>query len=170
MDPQSLELAKTAGRASLMYAAMAAGAYFVIDILSKIPIIGLLFFCVNGLMVLAAYFGISYLVTGKLTAFPPGQSVSTLALYVGLGVAAVTTAAFLVAVAIAGVIGLLIGSALNGSSSAFGSTIGGVVGLIISIFAWAIGGMIVGGILSFLGSYLVLNRSQGTQTTASRPF
>lgn len=169
MDQQMIEVSKNAGRAAVTYAAMAAGAYFAFDLLSKIPIIGLLFFCMNGLLALAVYFGISYLVTGKLTSFPPGQSVATLALYVGLGVAVVVTAIFLVAVALSGILGIIIGAALGGSSNAFGSAMGGGLGLIIKLFGWAFGGMIVGGLLAFLGSYVVLNRNQTAQPL-TRPF
>ena len=169
MDPQSIELAKRAGRAAVTYAAMAAGAYLVIDLLSKIPFIGLIFFCINAFLALGAYFGISYLVTGKLTFFPPGQSVATLALSVGLGVAVVVTAAFLVVVAISGILGVIVGSALGGSSNAFGAAMGGGLWLIVSLLFWAVGGVIVGGIISFLGSYVVLNKNQTTQSM-SRPF
>jgi hypothetical protein len=169
MDQQAVELAKSAGRASVMYAAMAAGAYFVIELLSKIPFIGILFFCLNALLALGVYFGIAYLVTGKLTSFPAGQSVAMLALYAGLGVAVVVTAAFLVALLASGIIGLIFGAAFSGSDNAFGSVTGGVIGLILRLLGSAVGGVVVGGLLAFLGSYVVLNRSQGTQTM-TRPF
>ena len=169
MDPQSLELAKNAGRASLTYAGMAAGAYLLIELLSKIPIIGLLFFCVNALLVLGVYFGIAYLITGKLAYFPPGQSVAMLALYAGIGVAVVVTAALLIAVLISGIIGLIFSAALGGSDNAFGSITGGVLGLILRLIGSAFGGLLIGGVLSFLGSYVVLNRNQSTQSPA-RPF
>ena len=169
MDPQSIELSKSAGRAAFTYAAMAAGAYFVIDLLSKIPIIGLLFFCLNAILVLAVYFGIAYLVTGKLTIFPTGQSVGTLALYAGIGVAVVVTGALLVAVLVSGILGLILDAAFSGSDNAFGSVTGGVIGLILRMIGSAVGGVLVGGLLSFLGSYVVLNRNQSAQTSA-RPF
>lgn len=71
MDPQLLTLAKNAARLSLVNAGIFAGAYFIIDVLSKIPIVGVVFFCLNALLSLAAFFAIAYLETPKLFLSPP---------------------------------------------------------------------------------------------------
>ncbi|HEX5505180.1 MAG TPA: hypothetical protein VFW96_21365 [Thermomicrobiales bacterium] len=166
MDPQQLEQAKGAGRAALMYAAGAAGAYFIIDLLSKIPVIGLLFFCVNFFLVLGAYFGIAYYITPRLAMPPSGPSKGMAALWPSIGVAVVTTACLLVAVLIAGIIGVAVGSALGGSDSAFGSAVTGTLGLVITLVVFAIVGLIVGTGLSFLGTYVALGRNQNIQPAA----
>ncbi len=168
MDPQALELSKSSARSSVTYAGGAAAAYFLIGLLSKIPIVGLLFFCINGLLVLAAYFAIAYFVTPRLT-FPAGQTKGMLSLWAGLGVSVVTTAAFLVPVIILGILGILIGAGLGGSDNAFGSAVGGTLGLIIQIIGFIVGGLLVGTLISFLGSYLAFDKNQNVQS-ATRPF
>ncbi|MGN6756079.1 MAG: hypothetical protein ACTHMJ_06790, partial [Thermomicrobiales bacterium] len=129
MDPVALQLAKDSGRASAMYAGGFAVIYFVLSLLSKIPIVGLLFFCLNGLLCLAVYFGIAYFITPKLRNFPAGQSPAMVALYIGVGVAVVVTAAVLVAILSLGLIGVIVAAGLGGSSTAFGSTLTGFLGL-----------------------------------------
>jgi hypothetical protein len=166
MDPQQIEQAKGAGRTALMYAGAAAGAYFVIDLLSKIPVIGLLFFCVNFFLVLGAYFGIAYYITPRLATPPSGPSKGMAALWPSIGVAVVTTACFLVAVLVAGIIGIAIGAGLGGSNSAFGSAVGGTLGLVISLILFAILGLIVGTGISFLGTYVALGKNQNIQPAA----
>lgn len=160
MEPATIQLAKSAAMAAKTYALMFAAAYFVIDMLSKIPIVGLLFFCVNGLLVIAVYIGVGYLITPKLSPFPAGQSKSMLGLGIGGGVAAVLTAAFLVAVLIAGIIGVVLGAGLGGADNAFGSVVGGLLGLVIRIIFTAIAGLIVGTGLAFLGSYIAFERNK----------
>lgn len=169
MEPQALELSKNAARASLVNAGIFAGAYFVIDLLSKIPVIGLAFFCLNALLSLAAFFVIAYFVTPKLGNFPVNQSKSMLALYIGAGVAVVVTIAFLIVTLIDGTLALIIGAALGGSESAFGSAVGGVGGLIVRLIGSLFFGLIVGTLLSFLGSYIAFDRNKGLQEVA-RPF
>jgi len=39
-------------------------------LLSKIPVLGVVFFCLNALLSLAAFFAIAYLATPKLLPFP----------------------------------------------------------------------------------------------------
>lgn len=168
MDPATMELAKSAASAARRYAIMAAAGYFVIELLSKIPIVGLLFFCLNGLLVLGVYIGIGYLVTPKLLPLSTFQSKSMVGLGIGGGVAAVLTAAFLVAVLIAGIIGVLFGSALGGADNAFGSMVGGMLGLVIRLLFTAIAGLIIGTGLAFLGSYLAMERNKSL--LPSQPF
>lgn len=169
MDPVMLALAKEAALASKRYAIMFAAAYFVVDLLSKIPIVGLLFFCVNAFLVLGVYIGVGYLVTPKLTNLPAGQSRTMLGLTIGAGSAAMLTAAFLVAVLISGILGVIVGAGLGGSNSAFGSAVGGTAFLVIRLIFTAIGGLIVGTLLAFLGSYLAFERNKNLQPTV-RPF
>ncbi|MGN6809998.1 MAG: hypothetical protein ACTHMP_03920 [Thermomicrobiales bacterium] len=173
MDPVALQLAKDSGRASAMYAGGFAVIYFVLSLLSKIPIVGLLFFCLNGLLCLAVYFGIAYFITPKLRNFPAGQSPAMVALYIGVGVAVVVTAAVLVAILILGIIGVIVGAGLGGSSNAFGSTLSGFLGLIIQLIGYTIYGLIIGTLLAFLGSFVILNRNKNVQPaapTTSGPF
>lgn len=168
MDPATMQLAKSAAFAARRYAIMAAGGYFIIDMLSKIPIVGLLFFCLNGLVVIAAYIGVGYLVTPGLFPLPALQSKSMVGLGIGGGVAAVVTAAFLVAVLIAGIIGVVFGSALGGGDNAFGSLMGGMLWLVIRLLFTAIAGLIIGTGLAFLGSYFALERNKSL--LPSQPF
>lgn len=169
MDQQVLDLVKNAARASVTNAALFAGAYLIIDVLSKIPIVGLAFFCLNALLSLAAFFAVAYLVTPKLLPLPPGQTKAMLALYIGAGVAAVVTVAFLIVTFIVGVVALIIAAALHGSSSAFSSTVGGVGTLIVRLIGSLVFGLIVGTLLAFLGSYVAFDRNKDVQQIA-RPF
>jgi hypothetical protein len=169
MDQQALDLAKNAARASVTNAGIFAGVYFIIDVLSKIPLVGALFFCLKALLSLAAFFAIAYLATPKLLPFPPNQTKAMLALYIGGGVAAVVTVAFLIITLIDGVIALIIGAALGGSESAFSSAVGGVGTLIVRLIGSLVFGLIVGTLLAFLGSYVAFDRNKDMQQIA-RPF
>lgn len=166
MDPQLLTLARNAARLSLVNAGIFAGIYFVIDVLSKIPIIGAAFFCLNALLSLAAFFALAYLGTPKLFPFPPGQTKPLLALAIGAGVAVVVTVAFLIVTLIDGVVALIIAAALGGSDSAFGSTVGGVGALIVRLLGALFFGLIVGTLLAFLGSYVAFERNKALEGVA----
>lgn len=168
MDPATMQLARSAASAASRYAIMAAAGYFVIELLSKIPVVGLLFFCLNGLLVLAVYIGVGYLVTPRLFPLPHLHSKSMVGLGIGGGVAAVLTAAFLVAALVAGIIGVVFGSALGGADNAFGSLVGGILGLVIRLLFTAIAGLIIGTGLAFLGSYLAIERDKSL--LPGRPF
>ncbi len=169
MDQQLFALAKNAARLSVTNAAIFAGVYFIINILSKIPIVGVAFFCLNLLLSLAAFFAIAYLGTPKLFPFPPGQTTPLLALAIGAGVAAVVTVAFLIVTAIVGIVALIIAAALGGSDSAFGSAVGGVGALIVSLIGILVFSLIIGTLLSFLGSYVAFDRNKALQGAAG-PF
>lgn len=169
MDPQALDLGKRAARASVTYAAMAAVAFIAIELLSKIPLVGVLFFCVNGLLSLAAFFAIAYLVAPTLGGYPAGQTKAMVALYIGLGVAVAVTAGFLIANLITGTLGVIVGSAFGGAESAFGNTVGGVTALLLRLIGSLFFGLIVGSLLAFLGSYIALDRHKSLQEVA-RPF
>lgn len=159
MDQAALDLIKRAARAATNYAFMAGGAFILITLLSKIPFLGFLFLCVGFLVQLAAYFGIAFLVTPKLSGFPPGQSKAMLALYVGIGVAAVVTIGLLVA----NLINVAFDAVFNG-----GSIASAAVGLFFTLFGSVIGGLILGGILAFLGSFVALDRNKSAEV--ARPF
>ncbi len=167
MDQQALELSKNAGRAALPYAAGVAVAYLVIGI---IPCLGA---CVNFFLSLAAFIGIAYLITPKMTYFPPSQTRTMHALYIGLGVAVVTTIGFVIASLIGGIIGMALSTAissLGSSRNVFGAATSGVVGLIITLIVVTLWGLIAGTGLAFLGSYLAFNRMPQQQQNAMRPF
>ena len=168
MDPQAMDLSKNAGRAALPYAAGAAVIYLVIGL---IPCLG---GCVNFFLSLGAFIGIAYFITPKLTYFPPGQSRNMLALYIGIGVAVVTTAGFVIASLISGLLGMALSTAIGSIGSnqnVFGAATGGLLGLIISLFVVTLWGLFAGTGLAFLGSYLAFNRMpQQNQQDMMRPF
>ncbi len=168
MDPQAMELSKHAGRAALPYAGGAAVAYLVIGL---IPCIGA---CFNFFLSLAAFIGIAYLITPKLTYFPPGLSRNMRALYIGIGVAVVTTAGFVIASLISGLLGMALSTAISSfdsNQSVFGAAVGGLLGLILSLVVVTLWGLFAGTGLAFLGSYLAFNRMpQQNQQDMMRPF
>jgi hypothetical protein len=168
MDPQSLELSKSAGRAALPYAGGFAAAYFFIGL---IPCLG---GCVNFFLSLGAFIGIAYLVTPKMTSLPYNQTRTMHSLFIGIGVAVVTTAGFLIAQLISGLIGMALSSAISsafsGSSNVFASATSGFLGLIVYLFIVAIWGLLAGTGLGFLGSYLAFNRMPQQQQNMGRPF
>ena len=169
MDPQSLELSKAAARAALPYAIGLGVAYLLIGL---IPCLG---GCVNFFLTIGSFLGLGYLLTPRLTdRFPAGQSQTTLALYIGAGVAVALTAAFVVANIITGLLGMALSTAissLNDTSGfgAFGAATRGVAGLILVTIGVTFWGLLVGTGLGFLGSYLAFNRSTTVQGSA-RPF
>lgn len=168
MDPVTMRLARSAATAARTYALIFAAAYLVIELLSKIPFLGILFFCLNGLLVLAVYIGVGYFTTPKLVPLPYGQSKPMVALGIGGGVATVLTAAFLVAVLIAGIIGVIFGAGLGGADNAFGGVMSGLFFLLFRLLGTALFGMIIGTGLAFLGSYLALERNKSL--APSHPF
>jgi hypothetical protein len=169
MDAQITDLVKRTAQASVRYAAMAGGGLLILNILSKIPIIGLLFLCIYGLCSLGAAVGIGYLMAPTVSPLPYGQSKAMLALWIGLGVAIPLS----VALTIASVLGTLFDIAIDHSSY---SLIGGLFALIGSVFGGIIGGLIIGTALAWLGSFFSLdknpNLAAATQMTQppARPF
>ena len=167
MDPQALELSKNSARASLPYAA---GLAVVFTIMGVIPCLG---GCVNFLLSLGGYIAVGYLITPKMTGFPVGQSKAMLALYIGLGVMVTVTVGFLIASLIDGLLGMAFSSLLSSSRGVFGRAASGFVGLILGLIGAFVWGAIAGTLLSFLGSFLALNRNPNVQPTApsvSGPF
>ena len=65
MDAQTTDLVKRTAQASLTYAAMAGVALLIVNLLSKIPLIGIGFSCLYFFGVLGAAFGIGYLVADR---------------------------------------------------------------------------------------------------------
>ena len=167
MDPQSMELAKKAGRAAVPYAGGAAAAYLV---LSLIPICG---GCFAFILSLAAFGGIAYYLTPKLGYLPPGQQKGMLALYIAAGVAVVVTVGFVIASIISGLLGLALStviSSMDSSSSIFGAAVGGTFGLVLGAIGSLFFGLVIGTGLAFLGSYLALNKMPDQQQGSMRPF
>lgn len=159
MDPQAVDLAKRSALASVTYAAIAGIVFIVLTLLSKITLIGSLFLCLNILFFLAAYAGIAYLITPRLSNFPVGQSKPMLALFTGLGVAAAVTVGLIVA--------NLIGDLYDIAAGSYGP-VGIVFNLFGGLLAGLIGGLLVGTALAFLGSYLALDRNK--DLGVARPF
>ncbi len=159
MDPQAIDLAKRSALASVTYAAIAGVVFIVLTFLSKIPVFGFGFLCLNFFFFLAAYAGIAYLVTPKLGGFPAGQSKPMLALFTGLGVAAAVT----VGVVLANLIGNLFTAVTDGYGPA-GITFSLLGALVGGLF----GGLVIGTALAFLGSYLALDRNK--DLGVARPF
>jgi hypothetical protein len=168
MDPQAIDLAKRAGRAALPYAGGVALAYLFIGL---IPCVGP---CVNFFLSLGAFVGIAYLITPKMTYFPPGQSRTMHALYIGAGVAVVVTAGFIVASLVGGLLGMALSTAISSfdsNQSVFGAAVGGLLGLILSLVVVTLWGLFAGTGLAMLGSYLAFNRMpQQSQQDMMRPF
>ena len=168
MDPQAMELSKNAGRAALPYAAGAAVVYLVIGL---IPCLGA---CVNFFLSLGAFIGIAYFITPKMTYFPPGQTRTMHALYIGIGVAVVVTVGFMIASLISGLLGMALSTAIGSIGSnqnVFGAATGGLIGLVITLIVVTLWGLIAGTGLAMLGSYLALNRMpQQGQQDMMRPF
>lgn len=167
MDQQSIELGKNAGRAAVPYAGGAAAIFLVVGL---VPFCG---GCFNFFLSLAAFAGIAYLITPKLTLFPAGQQKGTLALVIGAGVAVVVTVGFVIATIISQILWLALSAAfdsLSSSNNIFGTAVGGVVGIVLGTFGALIYGLVIGTGLAFLGAYLALNRLPDQQQNAMRPF
>ncbi len=67
MDQQALELSKTSARASVPYAG---GLAAIFVIMGLVPCLG---GCVNFLLSLAGFFAVAFLLTPKLSGFPPAR-------------------------------------------------------------------------------------------------
>ncbi len=162
MDPQALELSKTSARASVPYAG---GLAVVFAIMGLVPCLG---GCVNFLLSLAGFFAAAFLITPKLSGFPPGQTKAMIALYIALGVAVTVTVAFVLATLIDGILFQALGSFFDTSGNVFGNTVGGVLGLLIGAILSLIYGLIVGTLLAWVGSYVALDRAKSAEV--ARPF
>ena len=163
MDPEALDLSQRSARAAIPYAA---GLAVVFAVMGLIPCLG---GCVNYLLSLAGFFAVAYLITPKLSNFPPGQSKAMLALSIGLGVAVTVTAGFVLASLIDSVLRQALGSIFDYSGNVFGNAVGGLFAIILGLIAATFYGLIVGTLLSFLGSYLSLDRNRSVEEVA-RPF
>lgn len=167
MDAQSMDLAKRAAQSSVTYAAMAGAGMVVLELLSKIPLLGALFLCLNIFLLLGAGFGLGYLTAPKMTMLPAGQTKAMIALWIGVGVAIPLT----IALAVANLIGSIV-DIITGSHTLIGS----VFAVIGAIFLSLVGGLLVGTALAWLGSFFSLDRnpnlSAATQMTQppARPF
>jgi hypothetical protein len=167
MDPQSLELSKSAARASIPYAGGLGAIFFIIGL---VPICG---GCITFLLSLAAFVGIAYLITPKMTNLPPGQQKTMLALFIGIGVAATITIAFVIASIFISLVWMAIGAAFESLSrpgGVFGGAVSGVFGLILGAIGALFYGAIIGTGLGFLGSYLAFNRMPAQQPNVMRPY
>jgi hypothetical protein len=160
MDNPVVRVIARSARASALFAGILAAAFVVLALLSKIPLVGPVFFCLNFLLSLAAYFAVGYFTTPRVRERPPGTTDPLLALYIGAGVAIAVTLGFLVGGAVSGLFDLIADAVFSGSSNAFGSAVTGLFRLIITLIVYAIYGLIVGGLLAFLGSFLSLSRSK----------
>lgn len=160
MNPQMVDLTKRAALASVTYAAMAGVAFILLTLLSKIPVLGIAFFCLNFLTLVGAAIGIGFLVTPRLSNLPLGQSKPMLALFIGLGVAATIT--------VARVVSNLIDSLFDIVTGNYGP-VGMMFNLFTGIAGGVIGGLLIGTACAFLGSYLAFERNKSLEVT-SRPF
>lgn len=159
MNPQMIDLTKRAALASVTYAAIAGVAFVVLALLSKVPVLGFAFLCLGLFAFIGAYVGIAFLVTPRLSGFPPGQSKPMLALFIGLGVAATVTVGLIV--------GNLVGSLFDIATGGYGPA-GSVFSLVTAVIGGLFGGLLVGTACAFLGSYLAFERNKNLEV--SRPF
>lgn len=167
MDQQSIELSKSAGRAAIPYAGGAAAIFLVVGL---VPVCG---GCFNFFLSLAAFVGIAYFITPKLTFFPAGQSKGIVALAIGAGVSVVVTIGFVIATIISNILWLALSAAfssLSSSNNIFGNAVGGTLGIVLGTFGSLIYGLVIGTGLAFLGAYLALNKMPDQQPNAMRPF
>jgi hypothetical protein len=162
LDQQGLELSKNAARAAAPFAGGLGIAFLLIGL---IPVCG---GCITFLISLAAFAGVAYLITPKMTYLPPGQSKAMLSLYIGLGVGAVITIAFVIASILISLVWMGIGAAFDSLNSP-GGVFGGAVGLVLGAIVSLIFGLIIGTGLAFLGSYLAFNKMPDQQNVM-RPF
>lgn len=160
MDTQTLDLVKRSAQSSVVYAAIAGVTLVIVQLLSKIPLLGFAFSCLYLFCILGAAFGIGYLVAPKMTGLPYGQSKAMLALWIGVGVA--------LPLAVALVVAGLIGSLFDIFTTSY-SLFGKVFAVLGSIFAGLVGGILIGTALAALGSFFALDRNPNIQP-AERPF
>jgi hypothetical protein len=149
MDAQSMDLAKRAAQSSVTYAAMAGAGMVVLELLSKIPVLGAVFLCLNIFLLLGAGFGLGYLTAPKMM-LPVGQTKAMIALWIGIGVAIPLT----IALAVANLIGSIV-DIITGSHGLIGS----VFAVLGAIFLSLVGGLLVGTALAWLGSFFALDRN-----------
>ena len=160
MDAQTVDLVKRTAQASLRYSVIAGVALLIINLLSKIPVIGFGFSCLYFFGILGAAFGIGYLVAPKMTNLPFGQSKAMLALWLGVGIALPFAAALVVVDQVGTLYDLF---AYNYS------LIGKIFTVLGSIFRGLVGGILIGTALAWLGSFFSLDRNPNVRT-AERPF
>lgn len=160
MDAQTTDLVKRTAQASLTYAAIAGVALLIVNLLSKIPLIGIGFSCLYFFGVLGAAFGIGYLVAPKMTNLPLGQSKAMLALWIGLGVALPFTGALVIVNLVGSLFDIFTGSS---------SLLGKVFAVLGAVFLGLVGGVVISTALAWLGSFFSLDRNPNVRT-AERPF
>ncbi len=154
MDAQALDLVKRSAQRALTYAAIAGVSLIVIILLSKIPFVGPLFICLYLFGILGAAFGLGYLIAPQITNLPMGQSKTTLALWIGLGVAL----PLVVALVIAGLLGSLYDIFTNNYT-----LLGKIFTVIGSIFGNLVGGVLVGTFVAWLGAFFSLDKNPSMQ-------
>lgn len=161
MDAQTVDLIKRSAQSSLLYAAIAGVSLIIVNLLSKIPVIGLLFSCLYLFGILGAAFGIAYLVAPKMSGLPYGQSKPMIALWIGLGVA--------LPLAVALMIAGLVGSLFDLFTTDY-TLVGKIFSVLGAIFLGLVSGVLLGTALAWLGSYFSLDRNPNMQPNVSRPF
>jgi len=157
VQQQSTELTKQTILASLPWAAGFAGILFVTGF---IPCCGFLLFPAGAV-------GIAYLIVPKLGLYATPETKNSIALSTGLGIGMTTMGSLVVAT----LLSQLIGFAFIGITSALSRDVGGLtVGLsfgLLSLIGYLtfaiIGGLAIGTLCGFLGSLLVLDRTQPAQ-------
>lgn len=160
MDNPVISLIVRSGRSAAMYAGGAAVIFFILFLISKVPILGIFVLCLNFLLSLAAFFLIAYLVTPRLTDLPSGTAPALNALYIGFGIAVVTTVGFVIAELLADTLGTVFDIAFSGSSYGPASIVSEIVGIVFRLIGWAFYGLVLGTVLSFLGAFVrVRNRA-----------
>lgn len=150
MDAQTMDLVKRSAQASVRYATLAGVGLVVLNLLSKIPFIGLAFSCLLFFGALGAAAGIAYLIAPKMTNLPYGQSKPMLALWIGLGVA--------IPLMVALVITNLIGTFWDIFANHY-TLIGSLFSIIGAIVGGLIGGLLVGTALAWVGGFFSLDRN-----------
>ena len=160
MDAQTMDLVKRSAQASVMYAAIAGVGLVIVNLLSKVPFLGILFACLYVLGWIAIAGGIGYLTAPKISPLPLGQTKSMIALWIGLGVAIPLTIALVIASLIGRIFDLFTGSH---------SLIGGIFTLIGAVVLGLIGGLLICTALAWLGSYFGLDRNPNLATATQMP-
>lgn len=155
MDAQAIDLVKRTAQASLMNAVIAGVVLLIVELFSKIVIIGLVFSCLFPILILAAAFGLGFLIAPKMTMLPYGHSKALTALWIGLG-AVIPFVVALVVVVLVGTIFDLIG----GSYSSLAGKVFAVLG---AIFLGLVGGLLIGTAMAWLGAFFNLDKNPNFQ-------